>query len=242
MHGALPSEPPHCVRGLGARGAASVYDWHMAPMETKGSKTRGRPRAFDLDEGVAIAQGLFEERGYDAVSVADLTAAIGINPPSFYAAYGSKAELFARVLARYATSGVPVGTILAPGRPVAGALGEVLDDAARRYAVDPQRAGCLVIEATRSDDAAARCAAMTCGQATTDAIHAFVARTHPALADQLTDYMLVVMNGLSAMARVGATPDRLVRVARTASLALSALLPGDEPRPAASPRAARGRR
>jgi len=45
-----------------------------------------------------MAQRLFHSRGYDAVSVADLTKEIGINPPSFYAAFGSKLGLYTQVL------------------------------------------------------------------------------------------------------------------------------------------------
>ena len=60
---------------------------------TNRSRTRGRPRKFDPEAAVATAQQLFHERGYDAVSVADVTDALGINPPSFYAAFGSKAGL-----------------------------------------------------------------------------------------------------------------------------------------------------
>src|SRR6218665_82045 len=55
--------------------------------------TRKRRPAFDREQGVEIAQKLFHARGYDAVGAADLTAALGIVPPSLYAAYGSKAEL-----------------------------------------------------------------------------------------------------------------------------------------------------
>ncbi|RYE90839.1 MAG: TetR/AcrR family transcriptional regulator [Myxococcales bacterium] len=206
-------------------------------METKNGKARGRPRTFDLDEGVAIAQTLFQERGYDAVSVADLTAAIGINPPSFYAAYGSKAELFARVLARYTAGAPPLSVALCPGRPEAEALGQMLEDAAARYGADSCKSGCLVIESARSDDAAARCAASAFAQGTADAIRAFVARTHPALAGPVTDYMIAVMVGMSALARAGTEPDRLTAVARTASLAVQAMLPG-EPRTAAASRCA----
>ncbi len=62
-------------------------------MTTKHSRTPGRPRQFDPEQAIETAQHLFHSRGYDAVSVADLTKAFGINPPSFYAAFGSKLGL-----------------------------------------------------------------------------------------------------------------------------------------------------
>src|SRR3954469_2588828 len=99
---------------------------------------RGRPRRFDPDEAVATAQPLFHAHGYDAVSVADVTEALGINPPSFYAAFGNKAGLYARVLDHWADTGaIPLADILRADRPVAEALAAVLEDAARRYAADP---------------------------------------------------------------------------------------------------------
>ena len=53
-------------------------------------KARGRPRGFDFERALAVAQALFHDKGYDAVGVAELTEAIGINPPSFYAASGAR--------------------------------------------------------------------------------------------------------------------------------------------------------
>jgi AcrR family transcriptional regulator len=44
---------------------------------------------------------VFWRKGYVATTLADLTAAIGINRPSFYAAFGSKEALFRTVLNRY---------------------------------------------------------------------------------------------------------------------------------------------
>src|SRR5689334_1245712 len=126
-------------------------------MNTKSSRPRGRPRHFDPEQAVSTARRLFHERGYDAVGVADLTEALGINPPSFYAAFGSKAGLYARTLGHYtATEGVPLAGILRPARPVAEALAAVLEDAAVRYAADPEAPGCLAIEGTRCNDRAAR--------------------------------------------------------------------------------------
>lgn len=47
---------------------------------TKPWRTPGRPRQFDAEQAIETAQRLFHARGYDAVSVADLTCAFGINP------------------------------------------------------------------------------------------------------------------------------------------------------------------
>ncbi|SDD31820.1 TetR/AcrR family transcriptional regulator [Belnapia rosea] len=196
-------------------------------MTTKSSRPRGRPRRFDPDQAVATAQRLFHARGYDAVSVADLTEALGINPPSFYAAFGSKAGLYARILGRYtAAEGVPLAEILRPGRPVAEALTEMLEEAARRYAAnpaaaDPAAAGCLTIEGARCNDPEARKAARALTAAAEDTIRRFVAATHPEAAGRLADYVVTIMTGLSTMAREGHGLDRLLATARLASLALA---------------------
>jgi TetR/AcrR family transcriptional repressor for divergent bdcA len=194
-------------------------------MTTNISRPRGRPRRFDPEQGVAIAQGLFQARGYDAVSVADITEALGINPPSFYAAFGSKAALFARTLCRYTgTEGIPLAEILRPGRPVAEALSAVLEEAAQRYGADPGAAGCLAIEGARCNDPDARNAARVLTVAAVDTIRCFIGATHPEAAGRLADYVVAVMIGLSTMAREGHDLDRLLATARLASLALEQAL------------------
>jgi TetR/AcrR family transcriptional repressor for divergent bdcA len=189
-------------------------------MTTNKPRPRGRPRLFDPDQAVATAQRLFHARGYDAVSVADLTEALGINPPSFYAAFGSKAGLYARALGRYAAAeGIPLTDILRPGRPVAEALAELLDVAARLYAADPA-AGCLAIEGTRCNDPEARQAARALTTAAEDTIRRFVGATHPEAAGRLADYVVTMMTGLSGMARAGLHRDRVIATAHLAGLAL----------------------
>ena len=192
---------------------------------TKPSRPRGRPRRFDPGDAVATAQRLFHTRDYDAVSVADVTDALGIKPPSFYAAFGSKAGLYARVLERYnGIDAIPLQELLRPDRPVAEGLASVLEEAARRYAADPAAAGCLVLEGTRCNDPEAREAAQALHAAAEETIRAYVAARHPREADRITDFVGTTMVGMSAKARNGHGLDRLLATARLAGLAIARAL------------------
>jgi TetR/AcrR family transcriptional repressor for divergent bdcA len=160
------------------------------------------------------------------VSVSDVATALGINPPSFYAAFGSKAGLYARVLDRYnATSAIPLAKLLRDDRPVGACLAAVLEDAARYYAADPVASGCMVVEGTRSNDRDAREAACTLGLAAETVIHDYVAARHPEDAGRLTDFVSTTMSGLSAKARNGHGLDQLLATARLAGLAITHALP-----------------
>ena len=61
----------------------------------------GRPREFDMDKALDQALDVFWRNGYEGASIADLTAAMKINPPSLYAAFGNKAGLFRKAIDRY---------------------------------------------------------------------------------------------------------------------------------------------
>ncbi|MDU2940127.1 MAG: TetR/AcrR family transcriptional regulator [Enterobacteriaceae bacterium] len=193
-------------------------------MTKKLGRTPGRPRRFDPDEAIATAQRLFHSRGYDAVSIADLTDAFGIKPPSFYAAFGSKMGLYTRVLDRYACTGaIPLQTLLRADRPVAECLARVLEEAATLYAANPDAAGCLVLEGTHCDDPSAREAACGFHSAAEALIRRYIAERHPEDAERLTDFVGTIMAGLSAKSRAGYSPQRLREIARLAGQALGEL-------------------
>lgn len=62
---------------------------------------RGRPRSFDRDLALERAMEVFWSKGYDGAQLTDLTAAIGITPPSFYAAFGTKEMAFREAVDLY---------------------------------------------------------------------------------------------------------------------------------------------
>jgi len=193
---------------------------------TNKARPRGRPRRFDRDQAVATAEHLFHARGYDAVSVADVTEALGINPPSFYAAFGNKAGLYARILDHWTeTRAIPLNDILRPDRPVAEALGALLEAAAHNYVADPAAGGCLVLEGTRCNDAEAREAARAFNRAAEEVIRSYIAARHPADAERLADFVSTTMCGLSAKARAGHGLDQLLATAHLAGTAIAQALP-----------------
>lgn len=55
----------------------------------------GRPRTFDRETALLIAMEKFWRDGYEATTIAKLTEAMEITPPSLYAAFGDKDQLFA---------------------------------------------------------------------------------------------------------------------------------------------------
>ena len=191
-------------------------------METiKTSGSRGRPRSFDLDQAIDTAIKLFHARGYDAVGVAELGEALGIKPPSFYAAFGSKAGLLGRALERYGDS---EANIFARARAEGGRVAEVIDRtlarAARLYPEHDGVAGCLVLDGTRnSADPEARALTAAAKQANRAAIRNFIGTEYSDRADELADFVTIAMAGMSAAARDGADEATLRSFAEKASRA-----------------------
>lgn len=180
-------------------------------------KVRQRRPAFDREAGVAIAQALFHEHGFDAVSLTDLIEAMDIKPPSFYAAYGSKAELFERAMLRYASvNALPMDKLLAPDRPPGEALAALLVAAAKQYGKDSVLRGCMVTEGMRADDEIARKMAETLASGGLKAIRSYLDKVHPHHAQTLADYISVTLRGLSAAACNGMPRKRLIEVAQIA--------------------------
>jgi len=114
-------------------------------MVENSKRGRGRPRTFDEGEALDQAIRLFWTKGFDATSLDDLSAALGMGRPSLYLAFGDKEALFLRALRRYAEI---IGS--APFRameeaPTAReAIEAYLRGIVRVVSEDPSRSGCLL--------------------------------------------------------------------------------------------------
>jgi AcrR family transcriptional regulator len=88
----------------------------------------------------------FWRHGYEGTSITDLTAAMGINSPSLYAAFGSKEQLFREAVAVYdATEGAATTRALADEPTARLSVEAMLRDNVEAYADPATPNGCMIV-------------------------------------------------------------------------------------------------
>ncbi|MCV3768844.1 TetR/AcrR family transcriptional regulator [Rhizobium sp. TRM95796] len=198
-------------------------------MRDKESGRPGRPRSFDVERALVVGERLFHERGFDGVSLSDLTYALNIAAPSFYAAFGSKADFFQQILNRYNASALSIDELIVEQDPIA-AIEKFLIARAVSYSEDNAAKGCLILDATRNcSDADAANTATKLAEGGRGRVRELVAISRPDMAEQVSDLVACVMQGLSAYARQGWSTERLVAVAKSAALAVRVIAERSNP-------------
>lgn len=159
---------------------------------------------------------LFWRYGYAGVSISDLTSAIGIAPPSLYAAFGNKAGLYREALDRY--SGLPGardGMIGATSLEMA--VSGLLEAAIHAVTSEAEERGCMIstgmVEREAEQVDLAQELANRRRQLRDDIAEALSPWLDGPAAGRLAVYLLVVQQGMSVQARDGATSDELKHVA-----------------------------
>ncbi|ABD87458.1 TetR/AcrR family transcriptional regulator [Rhodopseudomonas palustris] len=106
----------------------------------------GRPRAFNADKALDEAMEIFWRHGYEGATIAQLTDVMGINPPSLYAAFGSKEGLLRAALDRYTAKRAAFLTEILQA-PTARAVAEKLLMGIADVQTDPSHPpGCLLVQ------------------------------------------------------------------------------------------------
>lgn len=187
--------------------------------------TIGRPCEFDPAAALEAALRVFWQRGYDATSLDDLLAGMGIGRSSFYQAFGSKDKLFRRCLTQYRDwCEAQLRELLATAPSGRAFLEKVFHLVSDCNATPMGRSGCLLMntatEFGQRDPAIARqvnealghfeklfLEAVTRAQAEGDIPKSADARS-------LALYLATNLGGLKGMARAGASPEKIRTVVK----------------------------
>jgi TetR/AcrR family transcriptional repressor of nem operon len=105
-----------------------------------------RPREFDETAALEAAVECFWRRGYEATSLRDLTASMGLTAPSLYNAFGNKQDLFTRALQRYLDRTTRdllrrLEKSLTPKQAIGSFFAEIIEHSIR----DRHRKGCFLV-------------------------------------------------------------------------------------------------
>ncbi|WP_437723334.1 TetR/AcrR family transcriptional regulator [Sorangium sp. So ce861] len=195
---------------------------------------RGRPRGFDRAAALRRAMEVFWERGYEGTSLSDLTAAMGINSPSLYAAFGCKEALFREAVALYnEVEGAATNRALREEPTARGAVEAMLRSNVEAYASPGKPSGCMIVlaatlgtpesERVRGHLAACRRGALDELQRRLD--RGVAEGDLPAGTDTaaLAAFYTTVLQGLSIQARDGASREALEAIVGCAMAAWDAL-------------------
>lgn len=110
------------------------------------SRSRGRPREFDIDAALDKAIVIFSDRGYYGTSIADLSSALELTAGSIYKAFDDKRAVFIAALERYITLRTErLQQALQPTRTGRERVRTVLALYAASSYEDEGRRGCLIV-------------------------------------------------------------------------------------------------
>lgn len=166
---------------------------------------------------------LFWRHGFEATSVADLTAAMGISPPSLYTAFGDKRRLFREAIDRYLGGLSTVCDMISSADSSHAAAQRLLRSAAIGDTRDDAPPGCLLASSIVSSSPSAadvREELAAIRREIEAALRARIeqdirARVLPESADaeMLAGHVFAVVQGMSTLAKDGAGRDKLLRIA-----------------------------
>lgn len=180
---------------------------------------RGRPRSFDRDQALERVMDVFWAKGYEGAQLNDLTAAIGVTPPSFYAAFGSKEAAFREAIDLYVeTVGLKPRRALEQARTAKDGLRAMLE-ASIDVALSSKPGGCLLILGVVNclpENEAVREHLMTVRRKTVEMIAARLERgvrdgdlPPDARIEDLANFFHGIAQAISFQARDGASRDQL---------------------------------
>jgi AcrR family transcriptional regulator len=199
----------------GKRATSALAPASQTPAKAA-ARARGRPLSFDREAALDKAMHVFWEKGYEAASIADLTAAMGITPPSLYTAFGDKEHLFLEAIEAYGRGPGAFGAKALAEEPTARrAVQRLLVEAAAELTQDCHPLGCMMVCSVAAQHVQA---ALTRRRALgVESMQARIQRgvdegelAPGADAGALANFYATVYQGMSMQAKDGASPESLL--------------------------------
>ncbi len=182
----------------------------------------GRPLSFDRDAALDAAMRLFWQHGYEATSIAALTERMGITPPSLYAAFGDKRQLFREAVDRYLGGAAAVAGSIESAASAFDAARDLLTAAAIGDTGDATPPGCLLASSIVSASPSAADVREEMAAIRRDIEAALRRRIERDIgagrlpagsdAEMLAGHVFAVVQGMSTLAKDGAGRDKLLRI------------------------------
>jgi AcrR family transcriptional regulator len=198
---------------------------------------KGRPLSFDREHALYQAMLLFWRHGYESTSLNDLTSTLGVKPSSIYTVFKDKKSLFLESVALYLSGPVTPQSIINDAVTAFDAAQGLLQASAIGFSGKNTPSGCLLATS-----------AISCSQASSD-VQSHLATIRQGIERQLRDkimqsiklghlrktadasalaaHTMAVIQGLSTLARDGATRAKLLKVSDMAMQAWAAHTVGD---------------
>jgi AcrR family transcriptional regulator len=198
----------------------------MEPAAISTPRRIGRPLSFDRDIALDIAMRLFWQHGFEATSITELTQAMGITPPSLYAAFGDKRGLFREAVDRYLGGASAITQRILDATAARNAAHDLLTAAAFGDTGADTPPGCLLASSIVSSSLAAadiREELASIRRSIEEALRARIERDvregvlpPDSDAEIIAGHVFAVVQGMSTLAKDGAGRPKLLGIVESA--------------------------
>ena len=194
----------------------------------KNTKT-GRPLSFDRDEVLKKAMLAFWKHGFETTSISELTREMGLTAPSIYLAFGDKRGLFFEALELYTGDLAQIDSTISVATSSFAAAKQMLEHSAKSFTQKGFPSGCLLASSTASGSAEIVDVQKVVSDRRAAIEKSLRKRIDRDLAEgkigsnvsaaDLAAFVIAIIQGMSVLARDGASRAKLNGVANVAMMA-----------------------
>ncbi len=188
--------------------------------------TIGRPRAFHREEALKVAMLTFWQHGYETTSMSLLSKKMKMSAPSIYATFGDKKGLFLEALDLYVGDLNDMKMFLDQSTSAFEGASQLLKMSAYRFTDNSNPCGCMLASSAASGSSDSKDVQKITGQFREKIENLIQHRIEQDIkkgrlakstsAEALATLTVATIQGMSVLARDGASRKKLIQLAETA--------------------------